>query len=653
MSAVTDIAPFAHIGCPEALRHLQAWLIWRYEAAEGGGKPRKVPYYAGGGRRHGVQGRPEDRAQMVTFDAARAAAARRGFDGVGLAMFADLGVVAIDFDNCVTAQGLAPRVAVAVADTYAEYSPSGAGVRAFFAGSLPDAKDHGAPFGLEVFCGAGFVTYTGNELPHVAGLELVGPEVAPLSDAMRTLYAARMGQRRAQVADDDPLMAYSPALGLTPAQLAECLDVLDPDMPRERWLQAGMGVHHETEGSEEGFEAWHEWSSRGSKYAGEQDCRQRWDSFGHRGGALVTARTLVKMANAAGAHVETRVLAEPAPAAGGPRFQVIPAATFSRGRPPGWVVKGLIPKGDLVVIYGESGAGKSFVALDLALAIARGQAWRGCRVAQGAVVYVAAEGAAGVRSRLKAYAHQHQVDLEGVPLGVVPAAPNLLEKADVKELIAEIKAFGRPAVVYLDTLAQVTPGANENAGEDMGRALAHARAIARATGALVILVHHAGKDASKGARGWSGLKAAADAELEVVRLGTVRVLQVTKMKDGADTGRFAFGLETVVVDVDDEGDDITSCIVVEAEMPATGSTAPLKPLGKVEAVVNQVIQEFAQAQTTGIEVDAVLAEAARRLPEPEGGKRDQRKTRAQRALQSLCDGDDAPYWIEGDSLTVM
>lgn len=651
MSAVSTIRPeLVSLRAPQQLRRLQAWLIWRYEPAEGGGKPRKVPYYAAGGRRHGVQGRPEDRAQMVTFEAACAAAARRGFDGVGLAMFAEHGIVAVDFDRCIGSEGLDAAVAGAVADTYAEYSPSGTGVRAFFVGTMADAKDHGEPFGLEVFCSTGFVTFTGNALPHVAGLDLVGEPVAPLSADMRTMYAARMGQRAAQLPDDDPLMTYSPPLGLTLGQLAECLDVLPEDLDYDRWLGMGMAVHHETGGSEEGFELWDEWSSRSPKYSTREYGRARWESFGKGGRAMVTARTLVKMANAHGARIETRVLAEPAQA--GPRFRVVPAAEFSSGRPPGWIVKGVLPEGDLVVVYGDSGSGKSFQVLDLAMAIARGVPWRGCRVRQGPVVYVAAEGAGGMRGRLKAYARQHEVDLRGVPLGVIPAAPNLLDKADAKELIAEVKAFGAVSVVVLDTLAQVTPGGNENAAEDMGRALAHARAITRATGAMVLLVHHSGKDASRGARGWSGLRAAADAELEVLRLGAVRVLQVTKMKDGDDRGRWAFGLETVAVDVDDDGDEVTSCIVVEAEMPATGSTAPIKPLGPVETVVNQVIQEFALAQTSGIEVVAVLAEAVRRMPVPEG-KRDTRKQHAKRALMTLCQGDEAPYWIEGDCLTVM
>mgnify|MGYP003346413027 CR=1 FL=1 len=108
-------------------------------------------------------------------------------------------------------------------------------------------------------------------------------------------------------------------------------------------------------------------------------------------------------------------------------------------------------------------------------------------------------------------------------------------------------------VVIVDTWAQTTPGANENSGEDMGKALAHCKGIHRATGAMVMLVHHSGKDASRGARGWSGLRAAADVELEVVRADEARSLTVTKLKDGEDGAEFAFRLESVVLGLDEDG----------------------------------------------------------------------------------------------------
>ena len=79
---------------------------------------------------HPGEGRPEDRQQLTTFDAARAAAARRGMDGIGFAPMPEWGITALDFDNCVVDGGLHPEVERIVAGTYAEFSPSGTGVRA-------------------------------------------------------------------------------------------------------------------------------------------------------------------------------------------------------------------------------------------------------------------------------------------------------------------------------------------------------------------------------------------------------------------------------------------------------------------------------------------------------------------------------------------
>jgi RecA/RadA recombinase len=656
---VSTIKPhLTGLWAPEELRRLRGWLTWRFEQVDGEPKPRKIPYYAGGARRHGVNGRPEDREHLVTFEAACAAAARRGMDGIGLAMLPGFGVTALDFDACMGPDGVRPEVLDLVGETYAEFSPSGQGVRAFFTGDLGNHKDHGEPFGFEAFTTKGFVTFTGNALPHVRDLvDLVGTAVAAVPAAVHAYCTQRFGARTAPV-DDDPLMTYSPPLGLTEGQLLEALDVLDAGMRHDPWLQVGMALHHETNG--EGFDLWDEWSSHADNYPGPEALRSRWDSFGRAGGRVVTARTLVKMANEQGARINVSVnLAEfdraaaekPGKTDKPPRFPLLQAGAFAVGQAPGWIIKGVLPRAELAVVYGESTAGKTFAVMDLALAIARGVEWRGNRTRKGRVVYVAAEGSGGMRKRLAAYAKQHGIDLQLLDLYVVPAAPNLLLKDDALELSRAIAALGPADLVVLDTLAQVTPGGNENAAEDMGKALAHCKGIHRATGALVLLVHHSGKDTSKGARGWSGLRAAADAELEVVRLGTARVVQVRKQKDGDDHGRWAFDLLEVPLGMDEDGDVVSSCVVVEAAMPVTGG--PAKPMGPVELVVNAVIQGFAEAQTTGIEVAAVLAEAARRLEQPADGKRDTRKQRAARALKTLCEGDEAPYWIEGDSLTVM
>lgn len=654
MSNVHRITPHLRdVEAPAAIRDLPAWVIWRFEDNPGGGKPRKVPYYANGGKRHGEQGGPKDIANLVTFDAAKVAAARRGYDGVGFAALQQFGICALDFDNCLIDGKIHPQVEALLGDTYAEFSPSGQGIRLFFKGNLGNGKAiRGGDFGMECFSTRGFVTFTGNTLDIT---ELLGntDTVAPMPEEVLALHAERFARSQ------EPLETGSsgdPA-GLTRAQLEECLAALPTDLHYDDWLMVGMAIHCETRG--EGFELWEEWSASSPKYSTREYNEERWRSFGKGNGAQVTGRSLVKLANEHGARINlngpasleefealedvssTHTPDEPM------RFQVLSASEFTNRPPPTWIIKHVLPKAELVVLYGAAGSGKTFMALDMAGAIARGVDWRGKKTKQGRVVYIAAEGAGGFRNRMAAYATQHQVALEDLNIGVIHAAPNLLEKVDALDVAKAIKASGGADVVVVDTFAQTTPGANENAGEDMGKALAHCKGIHRATGAVVILVHHAGKDPTKGARGWSGLRAAADAELEVIRGATGRALRLSKQKDGEDELEWGFDLEVVQIGVDEDLEPITSCVVIEAQMPIVGA-GPARKLGPVEKIVNEVIQEMAQAQTAGIEVGPVLAEAVKRMEPPADGKRDSRKQRARRALEALCNGDEAPYWIADD-----
>lgn len=654
-------ANLANINPPTELRNITGWLMWRFEHHDGEPKPRKVPYYTAGSRRHGVQGSRDDKLQLTTFDAARTAAMRRGFDGVGLALLPEFTIVALDFDHCMVEGGVHPDVERVVAGSYAEYSPSGEGVRAFFRGNLGNKKAHGEPYGFEVFSTKGFVTFTGNrlELTDMLGAENTIADVTP---AVLDLCARRFGRQMGQQLghDDDPLMSYEPPVGLTQAQIEEMLDVLPGDLSYDEWLNVGMAIHHETDG--EGFELWDSWSQRSSKYSTREYGEMKWESFGRNEGRAITARSLIKLAHSHGARVRTDiasveefdVIAEDtsAPVADKAlRFQVQPAGEFSRGRSPGWMIKGVLPRAELVVLFGESGSGKTFITLDLSMAVARGVDWRGRRTKSGRVVYIAAEGGGGFRNRLTAYARQNDVELDRIPFGVIHAAPNFLHKDDPLEVARAIVANGGADLIVVDTFAQVTPGANENAAEDVGKALSHCRGLHRATGAVVLLVHHAGKDSTKGARGWSGLRAAADAEIEVARTPAGRLARITKQKDGEDGLEFGFALEQIAIGEDEDGDEVSSCVVVEAEVPTGRAVA--KKLGPWERLVVEVVTEFAMGGLAGIEVDAVLKEVAKRAPAVEEGKRDTRKQRARRALLGLCEGDDALYLLENECLEVL
>ena len=653
--SVSTISPhLTQIQVPDQLRKLQGWLIWRYEQRPGEAKPRKVPYYAGGGRR-GAHGTASDRGQLVTADVALAQAARKGFNGIGLAMLADWGIIALDFDNAASDGTVREDVAHLVSSTYAEFSPSGKGVRAFVMGVSPNRKSFDPPYGFETFCSSGFVTFTGNRLPttDVLGLENT---VAPITDEIRSLISERLlkgrdpGEKPAQEGE---------RLGYTDDQLGEMLLSIDPDEHGyERWLQVGMALHHETDG--DGFDLWDEWSSRGGQYPGRDDLQRKWDSFGRQGTAGITIRSLIKWSRDAGAAIGSPVASaddfeviedtpeeKQAAAERASRFAVLPASEILKRKPPGWLVKDTIPDAELVLVYGASGSGKSFVMIDLAMALARGVPWFGRKVRQCPVVYVCAEGAGGFGKRLRAYAIHQALDLADVPLWVMETAPNLLKADDLKALIQAIKPLN-PAVVIMDTLARMTPGANENAGEDMGLAIDNCSKVTRATGARVFLVHHTGKDESRGARGWSGMRAASDAEFEVVRDKATgkRWLETTKEKDTADEGRIGFRLETVVVDIDDDGDAVSSCVLAPDEAPeGARGTRPKDTKRKLGAWEQMVMETVAELRLGG---DVLLSELVIRAADKrsEQGTVKFRRASAKRAAVGLSKGKDALLVVE-------
>ena len=629
-----------------------------------------MPYYADGGKRYGANGSPTDRAKLVKFAAARDAAIKRGMSGVGLALMPEFGITATDFDNCVDANGNVPyEIEEIAARTYTEYSPSGAGVRAFSVGNFGNHKSPTTPgqYGFETFTSSGFVTFTGHVLPICAilGEDDTVADDPTVNAIIQNLCDTRFGPSRAPEISDDFTVGHEPRLGLSQSAIERILGHVSADISRDEWIRVGMALHHECEGDDTGFDLWDTWSSDGATYPGTDGLRVQWDSFDRRvgrGHKQTTMASVIHMAKKAG-YVHTRPSEAASPESVMSRVEAITAELRTdRGRfasvpvydlslqPPGeWLIKQVLPEGDLVVLFGASGSGKTFVALDMAFAIAQGQPWRGNRVKQGKVVIIAAEGAGGLNKRVKAYARHHNIDLRGIEIHVISAAPNFLEEADIAEVLAEVKALGDVALVVVDTLAQVTPGANENGAEDMGRALANLRLIHEVAGATVMVIHHAGKDASKGSRGWSGIKAAADAQIEIVRHEDGREIHLEKMKDGEDGLRFGFRLEIVDLGLDKDGDLISSCVAVEADLPTPKAVdKPGRAVVRYGANERHVLEviESEYASATDVSETAFVKHCADLLPKPDAGKRDQRIFLMRRAVQSLIKRKDGPLAVE-------
>ena len=241
-----------------------------------------------------------------------------------------------------------------------------------------------------------------------------------------------------------------------------------------------------------------------------------------------------------------------------PRYKLLGADELRDLPPLAWRVRGVLPAVGLAALYGPSASGKSFLAFDMAAAIAEGQRWFDCRVEAAPVVYAALEGEAGFKLRAQAWETSRGRALpDGLRMMLQPF--KLTDGQDVLDLAAVVPAG---AVVVVDTLNRAAPTADENSSRDMGEILEAAKTLQTLTRGLVLLVHHTGKNAAAGLRGHSSLFAAMDAAIEVSRDGDRREWKVAKSKDGIDGEARPFKLAVVPVGVDDLGDPITSCVVI-------------------------------------------------------------------------------------------
>jgi hypothetical protein len=243
------------------------------------------------------------------------------------------------------------------------------------------------------------------------------------------------------------------------------------------------------------------------------------------------------------------------------RFNLLSAADLYAASPMQWMVRGVLPIAGLAALYGPSGSGKSFLVLDIAAAVASGaDEWFGRRVMQRPVTYCALEGEAGIGKRLTAWSLHN---CKPVPdnLRFVTQEFDLLYEYDVLDLAKAVQSgSGAGGLIILDTLNRAAPGADENSSVDMGNIIAAAKRLQNLTGGLVLLVHHTGKDATKGLRGHSSLYAALDGAIEVSRNDSRREWRVSKSKDDETGTVHAFKLDVVTVGHDDDGEEITSCV---------------------------------------------------------------------------------------------
>jgi hypothetical protein len=279
------------------------------------------------------------------------------------------------------------------------------------------------------------------------------------------------------------------------------------------------------------------------------------------------------------------------------------AARLALEEPNDPLIEGLLDEGSLSVFYGDSNSGKTFVALDIAFAVATGSHWNSRRVRRGLVIYVAAEGGRRIRRRLAALRKRY-IDKAGraceQPCFALIRYPIDLRssEANLNELLTLIRAAERHAGeqcrwVIVDTLSRAMAGGDENSPVDMGRTVASADRVRAETLAHFTYVHHTGKDAARGARGHSLLRAATDTEIEV----TPNEIKVTKQRDMEGGLSVGFDLVDLEIGIDHHGAAIRSAVVEwtgQAGRPVRDKTEKNVPASH-RMLVDAIKEAIAQA----------------------------------------------------------
>lgn len=282
--------------------------------------------------------------------------------------------------------------------------------------------------------------------------------------------------------------------------------------------------------------------------------------------------------------------------------------------PPPMLVKGLLPFDGIAFIGGQSGAGKSFIAVDLALALATATPFFGRAVREkvGAVI-LAAEGRGMLAARVEAARLERAPNERRLPIAWLAEIPQLMSPAEIKKFGSRLAVLGRHfktefsvrlGAVFIDTVVATFDMEDEDDNSEAARAIRKMRELGNACGALIVPVHHYGKSITTGLRGGSSWRGGADAVLSVLAdrddtTGEVRNrrLALAKSRDGAEgpIGRFTFRPVQIGIDCDGE---TFGTLVVE---PILGRT-PISERAVRAMKENRGVRTFREAFTEALDV---------------------------------------------------
>lgn len=245
-------------------------------------------------------------------------------------------------------------------------------------------------------------------------------------------------------------------------------------------------------------------------------------------------------------------------------------------RPLEWLLKNILTRNGVGIIFGAPKSGKSFAVFDLAARLTLGMRWFNVRTPKepiGALLLLG-EGAGTVRTRLNAFRRSTRAAKPPITWRRVADLKTAAGVAAARRTIAAARAGAakrgmRLGFIVVDSLASALGLEDENSATEVTAAMKVLEDLAIEFDVAVLGVHHAGKNGQD--RGSGAFRASCDVMLRVQREPDAagqpnnhRQIAVLLNRYGDEEWAANFRLDRVVLGLDEDGDEITSCVVAPA-----------------------------------------------------------------------------------------
>lgn len=516
MAATTPLAealPSLEIHAVKELASLDQWVCWQYEYDDNG-KPKKVPRQPSG-----ACAKSNVPSTWSSFEACAQAVVSRGFDGMGFVFSPEDDYVGVDFDDILDDQGqiMDPSIAQWVADlgSYTEVSPSGEGLKVFAKGTIPSSV---ATKTVEMYETGRFFTVTGRVFEGPPETIAWGDEILP---QLHAAVSKRKKTERKKIAEGEPILEG----GRHDALKERSIQLRSKGLSRE---EARAALH-----------AFNQTRCEPPESDSEVDRLAEWT----------------------GDHIESPQEEKP---------QVRSWPFFLGGDADGsvehaYAVDDLFFEETINMIYGQQGALKTQLILDLAAYVGLGSEFMGRRTNQGATIYIAAEGSGAIAKRIAGVYLEHPA-LPHDTIVAVPRPVNLLNEEEVaafatfaaEEIVPKLSMPVR--MLSYDTMAKSMPGESDVGDDTISALEAGARTITRAIASAnadrfvpaTIFAHHPKKNENQ-FKGSYAIAGNFDTIIAIDRTDEPtledRLYEVTldKLKDGDQSQSWAFQAALVEV----------------------------------------------------------------------------------------------------------